>query len=62
MRGLVRRLSGLVCVMRGLVPHIHVCAAIQTVKTWMTGTSPAMTERCLRSKPDSRGLVPGSTV
>jgi hypothetical protein len=31
-------------VMRGLVPHIHVfCAA---GKTWMAGTSPAMTPAC----------------
>ena len=30
-------------VMPGLVPGIHVFAALQQLKTWMAGTSPAMT-------------------
>jgi hypothetical protein len=30
--------------MPGLVPGIHVFAAITEEKTWMAGTSPAMTE------------------
>jgi|SRR5882724_11578752 len=53
MAGLVPRLSGLIflkqsvpahsAVMRGLVPRIHVLAEIPREKTWMAGTSPAMT-------------------
>jgi hypothetical protein len=31
--------------MPGLVPGIHVLPAIAQRKTWMAGTSPAMTER-----------------
>jgi hypothetical protein len=30
--------------MPGLVPGIHVFITAATVKTWMAGTSPAMTE------------------
>lgn len=30
--------------MPGLVPGIHVLAALQSQKTWMAGTSPAMTK------------------
>jgi hypothetical protein len=30
-------------VMAGLVPGIHVLTALQQGKTWMAGTSPAMT-------------------
>ena len=29
--------------MRGLVPGIHVFAGLEKEKTWMAGTSPAMT-------------------
>jgi hypothetical protein len=32
-------------VMPGLVPGIHVFAASQQEKTWMAGSSPAMTKR-----------------
>ena len=32
-------------VMPGLVPGIHVFAALQHNKTWMAGTSPAMTPK-----------------
>ena len=32
------------CVMPGLVPGIRVFAVSRQVKTWMAGTSPAMTE------------------
>jgi hypothetical protein len=31
--------------MPGLVPGIHVFTASATAKTWMAGTSPAMTKR-----------------
>jgi hypothetical protein len=31
-------------VMAGLVPAIHVFLCCHAVKTWMAGTSPAMTE------------------
>src|SRR5436853_7186426 len=31
--------------MPGLVPGIHVLATLPAKKTWMAGTSPAMTER-----------------
>jgi hypothetical protein len=31
--------------MPGLVPGIHVLAVLQKRKTWMAGTSPAMTGR-----------------
>jgi hypothetical protein len=31
-------------VMPGLVPGIHVLAALKSRKTWMAGTSPAMTK------------------
>jgi hypothetical protein len=34
-------------VMPGLVPGIHVFAAVLCLKTWMAGTSPAMTEDIL---------------
>jgi hypothetical protein len=30
--------------MPGLVPRIHAFAALKTRKTWMAGTSPAMTK------------------
>jgi hypothetical protein len=33
----------MVSVMPGLVPGIHVFAALQERKSWMAGTSPAMT-------------------
>jgi hypothetical protein len=33
----------LYAVMPGLVPGIHVLTAVQNSKTWMAGTSPAMT-------------------
>jgi len=32
--------------MPGLVPGIHVFAAVDKEKTWMAGTSPAMTATC----------------
>jgi len=32
-------------VMPGLVPGIHVLAALKYRKTWMAGTSPAMTKK-----------------
>jgi hypothetical protein len=32
-------------VMPGLVPGIHDLAALEQEKTWMAGTSPAMTEK-----------------
>jgi len=32
-------------VMPGLVPGIHVLAAFEARKTWMAGTSPAMTKK-----------------
>ena len=35
----------LVVVMPGLVPGIHVLLCFENAKTWMAGTSPAMTER-----------------
>ena len=35
----------LVVVMPGLVPGIHVLLHFENAKTWMAGTSPAMTER-----------------
>jgi hypothetical protein len=42
-------------VMPGLVPGIHVFAALQQSKTWMAGTSPAMTwsvnEKCVMDMP-----------
>jgi len=31
-------------VMRGLDPRIHVFAKMKIVKTWMAGSSPAMTQ------------------
>jgi hypothetical protein len=31
--------------MPGLVPGIHVLAALKPGKTWMAGTSPAMTKK-----------------
>jgi len=31
--------------MPGLVPGIHVLTASQQAKTWMAGTSPAMTKK-----------------
>jgi hypothetical protein len=31
-------------IMLGLVPGIHVLAALKSRKTWMAGTSPAMTK------------------
>jgi hypothetical protein len=31
--------------MPGLVPGIHVFLAVREAKTWMTGTSPAMTKK-----------------
>jgi hypothetical protein len=34
-------------VMPGLVPGIHVLAAVKREKTWMAGTSPAMTKKSL---------------
>ena len=35
--------------MPGLVPGIHVFTTLQLVKTWMAGTSPAMTIELLRN-------------
>jgi hypothetical protein len=32
-------------VMPGLVPGIHVFASLEEEKTWMAGSSPAMTKR-----------------
>jgi hypothetical protein len=40
----LRRLSGEL-VMPGLVPGIHVLFALKHRKTWMAGTSPAMTKK-----------------
>jgi hypothetical protein len=34
-------------VIPGLVPGIHVFALVEEEKTWMAGTSPAMTKRAL---------------
>ncbi|WP_276326497.1 hypothetical protein [Bradyrhizobium valentinum] len=34
-------------VMPGLVPGIHVFASINREKTWMAGTSPAMTKEAI---------------
>jgi hypothetical protein len=36
--------------MPGLVPGIHVFAALMKEKTWMAGTSPAMTLKLARSR------------
>jgi hypothetical protein len=38
-------MAGSTVVMPGLVPGIHVLAELKQKKTWMAGTSPAMTER-----------------
>jgi hypothetical protein len=35
--------------MPGLVPGIHVFLPVQQSKTWMAGTSPAMTKECPRA-------------
>jgi hypothetical protein len=44
--------------MPGLVPGIHVFAAMQLRKTWMAGTSPAMTnEKPRYGNERVRGLV-----
>ena len=43
-------------VIPGLVPGIHVFAAVVVPKTWMAGTSPAMTWRGC-SPPPLRGRV-----
>jgi hypothetical protein len=43
--------------MPGLVPGIHVLAAIEQEKTWMAGTSPAMTEKEARDKPARNGRM-----
>jgi hypothetical protein len=45
--------------MPGLVPGIHVFAVVTIGKTWMAGTSPAMTKenpphRCAREKEHMR--------
>ena len=53
--------------MPGLVPGIHVFAAWRTRKTWMAGTSPAMTKTCSNGTTDSifkqpirlRTVIPG---
>ena len=43
--------------MPGLVPGIHGLCSMETLKTWMAGTSPAMTER-LRER--YRSTAPGT--
>jgi hypothetical protein len=54
---------GLSCelVMPGLVPGIHVLVALKHRKTWMAGTSPAMTKlnylACGRAGGLYRGLI-----
>jgi hypothetical protein len=42
--------NGLELVMPGLVPGIHVF--LLALKTWMAGTSPAMTRWMYRAKPE----------
>jgi hypothetical protein len=37
--------------MPGLVPGIHVFIAILEMKTWMAGTSPAMTKTAALGRP-----------
>ena len=44
--------------MPGLVPGIHVLA-FSNVKTWLAGTSPAMTEERHAGAPALAELVPG---
>jgi hypothetical protein len=39
--------------MPGFMPGIHVLTAIQQFKTWMAGTSPAMTGSLLLRRMDS---------
>ncbi len=39
--------------MPGLVPGIHALLSLLRVKTWMAGTSPAMTDKWV--KPDGNG-------
>jgi len=46
--------------MPGLVPGIHVFAAKN--KTWMAGSSPAMTSSFLVASGNQHGLIPGSLV
>jgi hypothetical protein len=46
-------MNGLYVVMPGLVPGIHVFA-VQQSKTWMAGSSPAMTEKILSRQFFSR--------
>src|SRR3984957_13147504 len=44
--------------MPGLVPGIHVLAALKPRKTWMAGTSPAMTKKRIifkRLEPENAG-------
>ncbi|MGX1349191.1 hypothetical protein AB7M49_002767 [Bradyrhizobium elkanii] len=36
--------------MAGLVPGIHVYVSLEQRKTWMAGTSPAMTDSCQFSR------------
>jgi hypothetical protein len=53
--------------MPGLVPGIHVLTASARAKTWMAGTSPAMTKianewQAANSDSVMPGLVPGIDV
>jgi hypothetical protein len=43
--------------MAGFIPAIHVLSCCEAVKTWMAGTSPAMTVACvvLHSMYSTRG-------
>jgi hypothetical protein len=42
--------AGLSAVMPGFMPGIHDLAAVRISKTWMAGTSPAMTNESPRDK------------
>src|SRR5947207_12844202 len=43
--------------MPGLVPGIHIFTAMRQAKTWMAGTSPAMTRITYRSSADRAAAV-----
>jgi|KBSMisStaDraftv2_1062788.scaffolds.fasta_scaffold774367_2 hypothetical protein len=54
--------TNLSTVMPGLVPGIHVfCGYLKQAKTWMAGTSPAMTNVGFMPGHDELGLSPAMT-